>query len=146
MADHRDSDRWVTPWVVIAGMDCLTGLVALALAAVTYLSARGVDPNPTLKLVGQLGSGAAGVVSLFLQLANRKTVTKVERNTGLIPTRDEIADAVVDRVAAMPPLDPPAPELQGPPPLPYYDDDTAVPSPRASVPPIPAYPQHTRRS
>jgi hypothetical protein len=75
----RDSDRWVTPRVVVAG---LAGLVVVAaIAAVTYLSAIHVDPAPMLKLAGVLAGGLSGLASLALQLAQRRTVAKVERNT-----------------------------------------------------------------
>jgi hypothetical protein len=56
----RDSDRWVTPRVVVAGLAGLVVVVVAAIAAVTYLS---------------------GLASLALQLAQRRTVAKVERNT-----------------------------------------------------------------
>lgn len=102
----RSSDRWITPGVVIAGL-LVSGVVVLGLAGMlTYLADRGVDPGPVLKLTGQIGGGLAGVVSLLLQLVNRKTVTKTERNTGVLAEAVfEVADKLprpVPRHAADP--------------------------------------------
>lgn len=78
----RDSDRWVTPRVVVAGLAGGVLVVIAAIGAVTYLSAIHVDPAPMLKLAGVLAGGASGLLSLILQLAQRRTVAKIERNTG----------------------------------------------------------------
>jgi hypothetical protein len=80
----RNSDRWITPGVVIVVV--LTGgaLVALLITAVAWLSARGVDPDPMVKTVGALIAGAGSLGTLLLQLASRQTVAKTERNTGVL--------------------------------------------------------------
>lgn len=120
------SDRWVTPGVVIVGIVAVAAVVLGVVAAVTYLADRGIDPDPMLRLVAQVGSGAAGVLSLLLQLINRRTVTKTERNTGVL------ADAVYDVADALPrPVAAPAPPRHA------YGDETrvmngAAPGPRGS--------------
>jgi nitrate reductase gamma subunit len=92
----RDSDRWVTPRVVVAGIAAVTLLLLAALAAVLWLTEKGLDPDPMLRLVAQIAGGASGVFSLLLQLAQRRTVAKTERNTGVL------ANAVYDVADAMP--------------------------------------------
>lgn len=79
---HRVSDRWLTPAVVVA-LVLMGGIVCLGvLAAVTYLTAQGYDPQPVVQLATTL-VGAAAALGTFLQgLVTRKTTTKVERNSG----------------------------------------------------------------
>lgn len=77
----RNTDRWVTPAVVIVGL-LVGGVIVLgALAAVTWLTAQGRDPGPMLDLVTKVTTAVGSLGALALQLANRATVTKVERNT-----------------------------------------------------------------
>lgn len=83
MEPTRDSDRWVTPAVVIAGLVLAVVLVLAVLACVTYLAAIGRDPAPVVQLVAALVGGVTGLGSLGLQLAGRRTVTKIERHVGL---------------------------------------------------------------
>jgi hypothetical protein len=78
----RDSDRWVTPRVVAVAIAGVVVIVLAVIGAVTFLSARGVDPAPMLKLAGTIAAGASSVLSLAVQLANRRTIAKAERNTG----------------------------------------------------------------
>ena len=82
----RNTDRWVTPGVIITG---LLGLVCLALGVVggvVWLVAIGRDPAPVLNSLGAVVAALSSLGALGLQLANRSTVTKVERNTsGLAP-------------------------------------------------------------
>lgn len=103
----RSSDRWVTPAVVVVGLVCATVVVLGCAACVTYLTQRGVDPDPMLKLVGQIVAAVTGPASLVLQLANRRSVTKTERNTGVLANAVyDVADALprpVARHAANPP-------------------------------------------
>jgi hypothetical protein len=62
---------------------------------VAYLSARGVDPDPMLKTVGALVAAATSVGTLLLQLVNRQTVAKTERNTGVLAAAVyDVADAI----------------------------------------------------
>lgn len=79
---RRDSDRWITPRVVVAGLFLATVVVLAGLAAITYLSARGIDPAPVLDLATQLATAVGAIGTLVLQLVTRKTTAKVERNTG----------------------------------------------------------------
>jgi hypothetical protein len=91
----RNSDRWVTPAVIVTGLLVAGGLCALLIAAVAYLSARGVDPDPMLKTVGALVAAATSVGTLLLQLVNRQTVAKTERNTGVLAAAVyDVADAI----------------------------------------------------
>jgi hypothetical protein len=82
----RASDRWVTPWVVVVLIAAGTVVVLAVLAAVTYLTARGFDPQPIVQLVGTLVAAAASAGTFLLNLAGRRTVAKVERNTGRLGT------------------------------------------------------------
>jgi hypothetical protein len=96
----RQSDRWVTPGVVVAGLVCATVVVLGIAGAVTYLTERGIDPDPMLRLVAELGGALSGLLSLALQLVNRRTTTKVERNTGVLANAvSDVADALPRPVA-----------------------------------------------
>jgi hypothetical protein len=106
----RKSDRWITPGVIIAAI-ITTGLAITGVAlAVAYLSARGVDPDPMLKLVAQVGTGCGVLLNIVLVLAGRATSSKVERNTGVLAgtvadvagTVADVADAVTAQSAAAP--------------------------------------------
>lgn len=90
----RDSDRYVNPRVVSLLIVCATLLLLATIAALTWLTNRGVDPDPVLKLTAQVGGGLAGLLSLLLQLVNRATIAKTERNTavGLGDVRQELAE------------------------------------------------------
>ncbi len=131
------SDRWITPGVIIAGILTAGLVVAVVAGGVTYLAARGVDPDPMLRLVAEV-AGACGLIgNLLLTLTQRTTVAKVERNTGVL------AGAVADVKAA--PAPPPAPE-------PDYvvdlDDDPATSQAdyaRIPVPSLPKPPRHLLR-
>lgn len=102
----RDSDRWVTPRVVAVAIAGVVAIVLAAIAAVTYLSARGVDPAPMLKLVGAIAAGASGVLSLVVQLANRVTITNTQRQAGRLATHvGDLVDVVAD-APALPAADP----------------------------------------
>lgn len=72
--------------LIVAG----TVVVLAVLAAVTYLTARGFDPQPVVQLTGTLVAAATGVGTFLLNLAGRRTVAKVERQTG------RLASGVVD--------------------------------------------------
>jgi hypothetical protein len=102
-ASVRNSDRWITPGVVMVAL--LTGgaLVALLLVVVGYLAARGVDPDPMLKTVGALATGAGSLATLVVTLATRQTTAKTERNTGRLAGA---VDAVADALSAPPPAPP----------------------------------------
>lgn len=90
------SDRWITPGVLVTGI-LTAGVVVLGtIAAVAWLTERGLDPDPMLKLVGIAVTAAGSLGSFVLQLVNRRSVTKTERNTGLL------ASAVYDVADAMP--------------------------------------------
>jgi hypothetical protein len=95
-AHRRDSDRWITPRVVAWALFCGTVLVLAVVGAVTYLTARGLDPDPMLSLVGNLGTAVAAIGTLLLQLTGRATTTKVERNTGLLAAKVDETAAKVD--------------------------------------------------
>lgn len=86
---RRDSDRWVTPGVVVAGL-VVGGAVVLAITAgVVFLAYAGRDPDPVLQLLTQVVAAVSALASLVLQLVGRRTATKTERNTG------ELTSAVV---------------------------------------------------
>jgi hypothetical protein len=89
------SDRWVTPGVVVALI--LAVLVALlaVVGAAAWLTAIGKDPGPMFDFVTGAAGALTGSASLLLQMANRKTATKTERNTGVLASAVyEVADAM----------------------------------------------------
>lgn len=92
---RRDSDRLVTPVVVCTAL-VIGGVVVLSVVAgMVVLTLRGLDPDPMLRLVAQVGGLVGGLGTLALQLADRATKAKTERNIGRLATevagyRDEI--------------------------------------------------------
>jgi hypothetical protein len=80
----RNSDRLVTPSVVIAGL-LVAGVCVLAtIGTVGYLVARGFDPKPVVTLASAVGAAAGTLINLMVTLAGRAGVAKVERNTGVL--------------------------------------------------------------
>lgn len=79
---ERESDRWVTPRVIVAGMFLATVLVLAVIGSVTWLAAQGRDPDPMLRLVAQAVAAVGSVGTFLLQLTSRRTTAKVERQTG----------------------------------------------------------------
>jgi hypothetical protein len=102
----RNSDRWVTPGVVIVGILCLSAIVLGVAALVAYLAARGVDPDPMLRLVAEVATGASALGSFVLTLLNRKTTAKAEANSGVAARRVgqalDALDAVHEAVTTSP--------------------------------------------
>lgn len=92
---RRDTDRWVTPRVVVWGLLAGTLVILAAIGSVTYLTAIGKDPSPMLDVVSQVGTAVAALGALAVQLANRATVTKVERNSDANTKATEQLAAVV---------------------------------------------------
>lgn len=129
------SDRWVTPGVVIAGIITAGLVVAVVAGGVTYLAARGVDPDPMLKLTAQLVGAVGSLGTLVLQLVSRTTVAKTERNTGVI----------AGELLAGP--GPAAPPAAAPPYVVDLDDEHPRTGEyvRVPVPPIGAPPRHLLR-
>lgn len=81
--DIRASDRWVTPAVIVAAL-LVVGVVLIALIGVTaWLTREGVDVDPMLQLMREWVTTVSAIGALALQLANRSSVTRTERNTGL---------------------------------------------------------------
>lgn len=109
----RSSDRWVTPAVIVAAL-LVVGVVLLALIGATaWLTREGVDVDPMLQLMREWVTTVSAIGALLLQLANRSSVTKTERNTGQLKSETaalagamyEVADALprpVPRHAADP--------------------------------------------
>lgn len=81
-APARASDRWVTPWVVVVLILAGTVIVLFLLAAVTYLTARGFDPQPVVSLTGTLVAAAAASGNFLLSLVKRKTETHTQAQVG----------------------------------------------------------------
>lgn len=117
MSSHRSSDRWITPGVVAILILAGTIVVLAILAAVTYLTARGYDPEPIVQLVGTLVAAAAASGNFLLSLVKRRSETKVERYTGRdLPAKvDELAAKVdaalwvdINGTQQLPPVPPPA--------------------------------------
>jgi hypothetical protein len=115
-AHRRDTDQWITPRVVAWALFLATVLVLAVIGAITYLTARGLDPDPMLSLVAKVATAVGTLGTLALQLSGRSTVAKVERTTGLdLPAKvDELSKKVdaalwVDQqtTTALPPVPPP---------------------------------------
>lgn len=125
----RQSDRWVTPGVVITGL-LVACVIALALIATTaWLSSKGIDSGPVLDLITQIVTAVSALGALVLNLANRASTAKTERNTGVLATHtDALASAVYEVADAMPK---PAPRHASAADTAYLDM-SAAPAPRGS--------------
>ena len=89
----RQTDRYLTPAVVVTLLLAATVIILATIGAVAYLTARGIDPDPMLRLLAQVTGAVTGTATLVLQLANRATVAKTERNTGVLASAVyEVAD------------------------------------------------------
>lgn len=100
MSTHRrDSDRWITPRVVALALFLATVLVLAVIAAITYLAARGISPDPMLSLVSKVAAAIGTLGTLALQLSGRATVAKVERNTGQLAAAQDTTAAAVATTA-----------------------------------------------
>lgn len=123
MSNHRrDSDRWITPRVIAWGLFLATVLILAVIAAVTYLTARGLDPDPMVSLVGNVATAIGAVGAFVLQLVGRRTVTKIERNTGTLAPKVEDLGAKVDQAL-------------------WVDEDRT----RMTLPPVPPLVRETKR-
>lgn len=80
----RESDRWVTPAVVVAGIVAAVVVVLAVGGGVVYLTAIGRDPGPLVQLVASLVAAVGANLAVVLQLVGRKTAAKTERNTGVL--------------------------------------------------------------
>lgn len=123
----RNTDRWFTPGVLITGLLALAVVLLGLIAAVAWLARAGVDPAPMLKLVGLCATGLGSLGTFVLTIANRATVAKTERNTGVLASAVyEVADAMprptapptaprhlYPDTAAMPPVNGAAPAPRG---------------------------------
>jgi hypothetical protein len=99
----RNSDRWLTPWTIVA-IVAILGTVVLGISAgLVYLSSIGRDPSPVLDMITQVGTAAGALVAAGATLLSGARMAKVERNTGTL------ASAVYDVADAMP--RPPAPPM-----------------------------------
>lgn len=92
----RNTDRYVTPAVVVTGLLVAGGIVALLIGAVFLLQREGVDPDPMLRLIGEVVTAVSALGTLALTLANRATVAKTERNAGVAMTAAQAVNAKVD--------------------------------------------------
>jgi hypothetical protein len=86
----------VTPWVVAVLIVAGTVVVLAVLAAVTYLTARGFDPEPIVQLTGTLVAAAAASGNFALSLVKRKTETNVQRQVGRLATGVEVVVEELD--------------------------------------------------
>jgi hypothetical protein len=85
----------MTPAVVVTLLLVAGLIVCSTIGAVAWLTSIGRDPDPMLKLVGALVAAVTSTGGLVLQIANRATVAKTERNTGVLATAVyEVADAM----------------------------------------------------
>jgi hypothetical protein len=113
------SDRWLTPGVLIALIIVAGVILAVVAGGMAYLTAQGYSPDPMLKYVGLLGTGLFTGINLLLTMSGRATTTKIERNTGVLPSVAGTVYDVADHLAA-----------------------AAASAPTASLPPVPAPTTH----
>lgn len=124
LPDFRASDRWITPGVVIAAVIVGGFVLAVVAASVAYLTARGIDPDPMLKLVSTVAAALGSLGTFVMTLINRSTTAKAERNSGLAPAviADHVSNAlpplVADAVASALPPAPAIPTTAQLPPVP----------------------------
>jgi hypothetical protein len=78
----RRSDRWITPPVVVGMLFCGTVVILAVIASVTFLTWRGLDPDPMIRLTAQVGAAVFSAGTFIQGLAQRRTTTNVERKTG----------------------------------------------------------------
>lgn len=91
----RQTDRYLTPAVVVTLLLVAGAVVLGTVGCVAWLTSLGRDPDPMLKLVGAWVAAGSSTITLVLQIANRATVAKTERNTGtLANAMYEVADAM----------------------------------------------------
>lgn len=133
----RNSDRWITPAVICTALLVGGGVVASIVGGVAYLSARGIDPDPLLKLAATLVGAVGSVGTFVLQLAQRSQNSKTERNTGVLV-------GVVDELAAAVPAAAPRHAQQSEPAY-VVDLDDDDPRTAVAVPAVPPLPQSLRR-
>jgi len=101
--DFRKSDRYVTPGVIMVALFIAGFLLAVVAGSVAYLTARGIDPDPMIKLVTTVGGALFSLGTFVLQLVNRPTAAKTERNTGVLAAHTSaLVETVSDLAAAGP--------------------------------------------
>ena len=119
--DFRKSDRYVTPGVIMVALFIAGFLLAVVAGSVAYLTARGIDPDPMIKLVTTVGGALFSLGTFVLQLVNRPTAAKTERNTGVLASAVyEVADKMPQPVPRHAAADT------------AYLDMSAAPAPRGS--------------
>lgn len=82
----RSSDRWATPLVFVALIFAGLVVVLAVLAAVTYLTVRGADPQPIVQLTGTLVAAVGSVGTFVVGLVSRRGQARVEREAGRLAT------------------------------------------------------------
>lgn len=93
MSEHRpprQSDRWVTPGVIVAFLLVAMVVTLAAMGAITYLAAIGADPDPMVKLVADIVTAVGSLAAAIFTMATRATTTKVERNVNSLG--EEVAE------------------------------------------------------
>lgn len=106
----RRSDRWVTPGVIVWGMLLGTLLLLAVIGSITFLTWRGLDPDPMIRLTANVAAAVGTVGTFVLQLVTRRTTTNVETKVGqLVPAVVDTLDEL-DAARAMGRHADPAPE------------------------------------
>lgn len=121
----RSSDRWVTPGVIIAALLVVGFVVSLLIVAVAWVTQQGIDADPMLRLIGEIVTAVSALGALALQLANRSSVTKTERNTGQLKTETAALAGAMYEVADALPRPVPRHAYAGP-----YPPTVEAPAPR----------------
>lgn len=116
--DFRKSDRYVTPGVIIVALFVIGFVIVVVALSVAYLTARGIDPNPMIKLVSTVGAGLFSLGTFILQLVGRPTAAKTERNTGVLAAHTSALVGTVNELAAAVPIAGPVTAVAPRPPVP----------------------------
>jgi hypothetical protein len=66
----------VVTFLLVAGV-CIVATIG----GVAWLTARGLDPDPMLRLLAQVGGAVFAAATFVMQLANNARSAKTERNT-----------------------------------------------------------------
>jgi anti-sigma-K factor RskA len=104
--------------VVVTGLLVAAVVLLAVIAAMTFLTWQGRDPDPVLRLAMEALGTVALVANLLLTLAQRAGVAKVERKAGRLEvevsrTLDELdarTTALPDNTEYHPPVLPPVPD------------------------------------
>lgn len=95
----RNTDRLVTPAVVVTFLLVAGVVIVSTVAGVAWLTARGLDPDPMLRLLAQVGGAVFAAGTFVMQLANNARSAKTERNTTPLAPEGKPVDLAAELAA-----------------------------------------------